>query len=101
MCDVPPETKAEHTLIIPIALILSHPAHPAATASVMSLTAENVGLRPHPRGDPPDTLLLARGMSLRYLSSKIEHRLLLLLRANVEHDLRHCEAHRSTCGGYA
>jgi hypothetical protein len=83
MCDVPPETKAEHTLIIPIALILSHPAHPAATASVMSLTAENVGLRPHPRGDPPDTLLLARGMSLRYLST--EHRLLPLSRANVEY----------------
>ena len=99
MCDVPPETKAEHTLIIPIALILSHPAHPAATASVMSLTAENVGLRPHPRGDPPDTLLLARGMSSRYLST--EHRLLPLSRANVELDLRHCEAHWSTCGGYA
>ena len=62
MCDVPPETKAEHTLIISIALILSHPAHPVATASVMSLTAANVGLRPHPRGDPPDTLPLARGL---------------------------------------
>jgi hypothetical protein len=68
---------------------------------VVSVTAANEGLHPHPRGDPPDTLLLARGMSLRYLSSKIEHRLLLLLRANVERDLRHCEAHRSTCGGYA
>jgi hypothetical protein len=65
----------------------------------MSLTAANVGLHPHPRGDPPDTLLLTRGMSSRYLSTK--HRLLPLSRANVELDLRHCEAHRSTCGGYA
>ena len=60
-----------------------------------------MGLRPHPRGDPHVTLLLARGMSSRYLSSKTEHRLLPLLRANVKRDLRHCEAHRSTCGGYA
>ena len=76
-------------------------AHPPATASVVSATAANVGLRPHPTGDPLDTLLLARGMSSRYLSSKTKHRLLPLSRANVESDLRHFEAHRSTCGGYA
>ena len=38
-------------------------------------------------------------MSSRYLLTK--HRLLPLSRANVELDLRHCEAHWSTCGGYA
>ena len=82
-------------------MIPGPPAHPAATASVVSATVVNVGLRPHPRGGPPDTLLLARGMSSRYLSSKTEHRLLPLSRANVERNLQHCEAHRSTCGGYA
>jgi hypothetical protein len=82
-------------------MIPGPPAHPAATTSVVSATVVNVGLHPHPRGDPPDTLLLARGMSSRYLSSKTEHRLLPLSRANVERDLRHCEAHWSTCGGYA
>ena len=82
-------------------MIASPPAHPPAAASVMSATAANVRLRPHPTGDPPDTLLLARGMSSRYLSSKTEHRLLPLSRANVERNLRHFEAHWSTCGGYA
>jgi hypothetical protein len=82
-------------------MIPGSPAHPPSAASMVSATAANVGPRPHPTGDPPDTLLLARGMSSRYLSSKTEHRLLPLSRANVKRDLRHFEAHRSTCGGYA
>jgi hypothetical protein len=82
-------------------MIPGPPAHPAATASVVLATAENVGLLPNPRGDLPVTLLLAHGMSSRYLSSKTEHRLLPLSRANVERNLWHCQAHRSTCGGYA
>ena len=104
MCDVH-ATKAVCTYCVlthtNFAMIASPPAHPPAAASVVSATAANVGPRPHPMGDPPDTLLLARGMSVRYLSSKTEHRLLPLSRANVKRDLRHFEAHRSTCGGYA
>ena len=79
--------------------IAGPPAHPPA-ASAASTTA-NAGPRPHPTGGPPDPLLLARGMSSRYLSSRTAHRLLPLARADVERDLRHCEAHRAACGGYA
>ena len=82
-------------------MIAGPPAHPPAAASVPSATEANAGLRPHPTGDPTDPLLLARGMSSRYLSSKTEHHLLPLSSANVERDLRHCEAHRSACSGYA
>ena len=102
MCDVPPKLYyCVLTHIIPIAMITGYPAHPPAAASVVLATVANVGPHPHPTGDPPDTLLLARGMSSRYLSSKTEHRLLPLSRANIERDLRHFEVHRSTCGGYA
>ncbi len=44
-------------------------AHPPAAASVVSVTAANMGPRPHPTGDPLDTLLLACCMSSWYLSN--------------------------------
>jgi hypothetical protein len=78
------------------------PSCPSSSHRLRGVSDRGVrGTASPPNGRPPDTLLLARGMSSRYLSSKTEHRLLPLSRANVERNLRHCEAHRSTCGGYA
>ena len=48
---------------------------------------------------PPLPPVAPPSRSSRYLST--EHRLLPLSRANVKLDLRHCEAHWSTCGKYA
>lgn len=50
---------------------------------------------------PLDPLLLARGMSSRYLSAKTSHRLVPLSKTEIEKDLRHCEAYRNACLGYA
>lgn len=50
---------------------------------------------------PMDPLLLARGMSSRYLSAKTSHRLVPLSKTEIEKDLRHCEAYRNACLGYA
>mmetsp|Transcript_38923 Transcript_38923/g.70128 ORF Transcript_38923/g.70128 Transcript_38923/m.70128 type:complete len:708 (-) Transcript_38923:207-2330(-) len=47
-----------------------------------------------------DPLLLARGMSSRYLSSKISHQLTPLPKDAIEKDLRHMEAYRNACNGY-
>ncbi|KAL7537326.1 hypothetical protein ACHAXR_007738 [Thalassiosira sp. AJA248-18] len=47
-----------------------------------------------------DPLLLARGMSARYLSSKISHQLTPLPKDAIEKDLRHMEAYRNACNGY-
>jgi len=54
------------------------------------------------RGRAPqlDPLLLARGMSSRYLSSKISHQLTPLPKEAVEKDLRHMDAYRNACNGY-
>ena len=52
-------------------MIADPPAHPPAAASVPPATEANAGPRPHPTGDPTDPLLLARGMSSRYLSSRV------------------------------
>ena len=102
MCDVPPKLYyCVLTHIIPIAMITGYPAHPPAAASVVLATVANVGPHPHPTGDPPDTLLLARGMSSRYLSSKTEHRLLPLSRANVERDLPPSRTPIPPCAGAA
>jgi len=51
---------------------------------------------------PPqlDPLLLARGMSSRYLSSKVSHKLTPLSKEAVEKDLRHMDAYRNACNGY-
>lgn len=53
-------------------------------------------------GRPPqlDPLLLARGMSSRYLSSKISHQITTLAKDDIEKDLRHMEAYRNACNGY-
>lgn len=48
-----------------------------------------------------DPVLLARGMSSRYLSSKISHQLTPLAKETVEKDLRHMEAYRNACAGYS
>ena len=48
-----------------------------------------------------DPLLLARGMSSRFLSSKISHQLTPLPKDDIEKDLRHMEAYRNACNGYA
>mmetsp|Transcript_19894 Transcript_19894/g.47812 ORF Transcript_19894/g.47812 Transcript_19894/m.47812 type:complete len:564 (-) Transcript_19894:781-2472(-) len=45
-------------------------------------------------------LLLARGMSSRYLSSRVSHRLTPLSKDAVERDLRHADAYRIACNGY-
>ena len=47
-----------------------------------------------------DPLLLARGMSSRYLSSKISHKLTPLPKDAIEKDLRHMDAYRNACNGY-
>ena len=40
-------------------------------------------------------------MSSRYLSAKTSHRLVPLSKTEIEKDLRHCEAYRNACLGYA
>lgn len=50
---------------------------------------------------PQDPLLLARGMSSRYLSAKTSHRLVPLSKTEIEKDMRHCEAYRNACLVYA
>lgn len=47
-----------------------------------------------------DPLLLARGMSSRYLSSKVSHKLTPLPKDAIEKDLRHMDAYRNACNGY-
>ena len=47
-----------------------------------------------------DPLLLARGMTSRYLSTKLSHALTPLPKDAIEKDLRHMEAYRNACNGY-
>ncbi|KAL9180783.1 hypothetical protein ACHAXT_011236 [Thalassiosira profunda] len=48
-----------------------------------------------------DPLLLARGMSSRYLSSRVSHGLTPLAKDDIDKDLRHMEAYRNACDGYS
>ena len=68
--------------------------------------------RPTSRAPQLDPLLLARGMSSRYLSSKLTNtaaaatatnstnKITPLDKSQIEKDLRHMEAYRNACNGY-
>lgn len=70
----------------------------ANTSSKKSKSSKRTALIGRPR--QLDPLLLARGMSSRYLSSKISHQITTLAKDDIEKDLRHMEAYRNACNGY-
>ncbi|KAL7469589.1 hypothetical protein ACHAXS_009852 [Conticribra weissflogii] len=52
---------------------------------------------------PPqlDPILLGRGLSSRYISSKISNSITTLTKDQIEKDLRHMEAYRNACRAYS
>ena len=74
---------------------------PPPSSSTATTTAAAVTTGRIIASHPLDPLLLARGMSSRYLSAKTSHRLVPLSKTEIEKDLRHCEAYRNACLGYA